>query len=80
MSQRPSTRLTNAFSKKLENPYRRDVSLAWYKLYRVHEAHRVTPAMQLGIADRVWTVRELVAAALEGSFEDPQGTQRAASA
>jgi IS1 family transposase len=77
MSQRRFTRLTNAFSKKLENHIAATcLYAAWYNLCRVHEAHRVTPAMQLGVADHVWTVRELVNAALEGTFERPQGTQR----
>jgi hypothetical protein len=77
MSQRRFTRLTNAFSKKLENHIAATyLYAAWYNLCRVHEAHRVTPAMQLGIADHVWTIRELVNAALEGTFERPQGAQR----
>ena len=74
MSQRRFTRLTNAFSKKLENHIAATVLyVCWYNLCRVHEAHRVTPAMQIGVADHVWTIRELVAAALDGSFERPQG-------
>lgn len=74
MSQRRFTRLTNAFSKKLEN-HMAAVALyvAWYNLCRVHEAHRVTPAMQLGLADHVWSIGELVAAALDGTVEPPQG-------
>lgn len=74
MSQRRFTRLTNAFSKKLEN-HMAAVALyvAWYNLCRVHEAHRVTPAMQLGIADHVWSIRELVEAALTGEIDEPQG-------
>lgn len=66
MGMRRMTRLTNAFSKKLEN-HRAAVSLAiaHYNLCRIHEAHRVTPAMQLGVADHVWTISELVEAALQ---------------
>jgi hypothetical protein len=37
-----------------------------YNLCRVHEALRVTPAMQLGVTDHVWTIGELVDAALNG--------------
>lgn len=74
MQQRRFTRLTNAFSKKLENHIAATaLYAAWYNLCRVHEAHRVTPAMQLGVADHVWTIRELVAAALDGTIEQPQG-------
>jgi IS1 family transposase len=67
MQQRRFTRLTNAFSKKLEN-HCAAVALyaAHYNFCRVHEALRITPAMQLGVTDHIWTVRELVDAALTG--------------
>ena len=73
MQQRRFTRLTNAFSKKLEN-HAAAVALyvAHYNLCRVHEALRVTPAMQLGVTDHVWTIGELVDAAL-GYHQEPQG-------
>jgi hypothetical protein len=61
MSMRCFTRLTNAFSKKLENHAAR---LALYFMYynfgRVHQTLRVTPAMEAGIADHVWTIEEVV--------------------
>jgi IS1 family transposase len=65
MGCRRFTRLTNAFSKKLEN-HCAAVSLhvAHYNLCRVHESLRSTPAMALGIADRVWTIGDLIDAAL----------------
>jgi hypothetical protein len=44
-----------------------------YNFCRVHEALRVTPAMQLGVTDRVWTISELVEAALTGMTQEPQG-------
>jgi hypothetical protein len=67
MQQRRFTWLTNAFSKRLEN-HCAAVALcaAWYSLCRVHEALRVTPAMQLGVTDHVWTIGELLDAALDG--------------
>jgi len=67
MAQRRFTRLTNAFSKKLEN-HCAAVALyaAHYNFCRVHEALRITPAMQLGVTDHIWTVSELVNAALNG--------------
>jgi IS1 family transposase len=79
MSQRRFTRLTNGFSKKLEN-HMAAIALyvAWYNFCRVHEAHRVTPAMQLGIADHVWSIGELVEAALTGTVEAPQGRRHGA--
>ena len=64
MGTRRCTRLTNAFSKKWENHWAA-MSL-WYTFYnfcRVHKSLRVTPAMEAGIADHVWSVRELLEAA-----------------
>jgi IS1 family transposase len=74
MAQRRFTRLTNAFSKKLEN-HMAAVALyvAHYNFCRVHEALRITPAMHLGVTDHVWTVRELVNAALTGEIVEPVG-------
>lgn len=68
MGARRLTRLTNGFSKKIENHVAAiSLYVAHYNLCRVHEAHRVTPAMQLGVADHVWSIGELVEAALTGS-------------
>ena len=69
MAQRRFTRLTNAFSKKLEN-HCASVALyaAHYNFCRVHEALRITPAMQLGVTDHIWTIGELVDAALNGTL------------
>jgi transposase-like protein/IS1 family transposase len=63
MGTRRFTRLTNAFSKKWENHWAA-VALwfAFYNFCRVHRSLRVTPAMEAGIADHVWTVRELLEA------------------
>lgn len=67
MQQRRFTRLTNAFSKKLENHMAATaLYVAWYNLCRPHEALRVTPAMHLRITDHVWSISELVEAALNG--------------
>jgi hypothetical protein len=62
MQLRRFTRLTNAFSKKLSH-LKAAVALhfAWYNFVRVHRSLRVTPAMEAGIADRVWAVKELLA-------------------
>lgn len=65
MTNRRMTRLTNAFSKKLENhKAMMALTFANYNLCRVHRTLRVTPAMEAGVADHVWTVAELVDAAL----------------
>jgi len=57
------TRLTNAFSKKWENHWAA-VALwfAFYNFCRVHKSLRCTPAMEAGITDHIWTVRELLSA------------------
>jgi hypothetical protein len=61
MSIRRFTRLTNAFSKKIEN-HAAMVSLyfMFYNFARVHQTLRVTPAMEVGIADHVWSIDEIV--------------------
>lgn len=63
MHLRRFTQLTNGFSKKLEN-LKAAVALfmAWYNFCRVHQTLRVTPAMETGLTDHVWTLRELLAA------------------
>lgn len=62
MHTRRFTRLTNAFSKKLEN-HQHAVALffMFYNFARIHQTLRVTPAMEAGVADHVWTVEEIVA-------------------
>jgi IS1 family transposase len=61
MSMRRFTRLTNAFSKKVEN-HRAAVGLhfAHYNFVRQHKTLRVTPAMAAGVSDRMWSLEELV--------------------
>jgi len=67
MSMRRFTRLTNAFSKKLENHvHALAVFFMFYNFCRVHQTLRVTPAMEAGIADHVWTVEEIVGLVQEG--------------
>jgi IS1 family transposase len=60
MSMRRFTRLTNAFSKKLDN-HAHAVALHFlhYNFARIHKSLRVTPAMEAGIADHVWTLEEI---------------------
>lgn len=61
MQNRRLTRLTNGFSKKLEN-HKAAIGMfvAHYNFCRVHEALRITPAMQLEVTDHVWDIGELV--------------------
>jgi IS1 family transposase len=61
MGVRRFTRLTNAFSKKFENHcHMVAIYHAYYNFCRVHQTLRVTPAMEAGLADHVWTIEELV--------------------
>ena len=62
MSMRRFTRLTNAFSKKIDNHIAMTaLYFQFYNFARVHQTLRVTPAMEAGIADHVWSIEELVA-------------------
>ena len=61
MSMRRFTRLTNAFSKKVEN-LEHAVSLHYmhYNFVRLHQAHRLTPAMAAGVTARLWEIDDIV--------------------
>jgi IS1 family transposase len=61
MSMRRLTRLTNAFSKKWEKLYAMlALYFAWYNFVRIHQTLRVTPAMEAGITDHIWEIKELL--------------------
>ena len=61
MAMRRFTRLTNAFSKKLEN-HQHMVALyaLWYNFVRVHKTLRMSPAMAAGIEARLWSMEDVV--------------------
>jgi len=60
MSMRRFTRLTNAFSKKMENMQRAlALHFMYYNFCRVHSTLKTTPAIKHGITDRIWTVHDL---------------------
>jgi len=61
MGMRRFTRLTNAFSKKIEN-HIASIAIHYmhYNYCRIHQTLRVTPAMAAGISDHVWSIEELV--------------------
>jgi transposase-like protein/IS1 family transposase len=63
MAMRRFTRLTNAFSKKLTH-LKAAVALhfAYYNFCRTHRTIRVTPAMEAGLTDHVWTIAEMLEA------------------
>lgn len=61
MCMRRFTRLTNGFSKKVENHERAIALHFWYyNMCRIHKTLRVTPAMEAGITDRVWSFDDLI--------------------
>jgi hypothetical protein len=60
MSIRRFTRLTNGFSKKVEN-HEHAIALHYmhYNFCRIHSTLRVTPAMEAGLTDHVWSIEEV---------------------
>ncbi len=62
MHMRRFTRLTNAFSKKVENhAYAVALHCTFYNFVRIHKTLRVTPAMAAGLTDRLWEMKDIVA-------------------
>jgi hypothetical protein len=63
MTTRRFTRLTNAFSKKIDN-HIASVALTYfaYNFIKIHRTLRTTPAMAAGVTDRLWEVSDLVSA------------------
>jgi len=60
MSMRRFTRLTNAFSKKVENlAHAVALHFMHYNFGRIHQTLRVTPAMEAKITDHVWSLEEI---------------------
>ena len=60
MHMRRFTRLTNGFSKKVENhAYAVALHYMFYNFAKIHKTLRVTPAMQAGISDHVWSLEEI---------------------
>jgi len=61
MSSRRFTRLTNGFSKKFENHQAAmDLHFMHYNFVRIHQTIRVTPAMEAGLTDHVWKIKDLL--------------------
>ena len=60
MQMRRFTRLTNAFSKKVEN-HKAMIALHYmhYNFARIHKSLRVTPAMEAGVSDHVWSLEQI---------------------
>lgn len=61
MAMRRFTRLTNGFSKKIENmKHAVALNFMYYNFCRIHQSLRVTPAMEAGLANHVWEIEELL--------------------
>ena len=61
MQNRRFTRLTNAFSKKIENHiFHLALHYMYYNFCRVHKTLRVTPAMEAGVTDHVWGIEKII--------------------
>ena len=62
LTMRMSMRLTNGHSKKLENHgHAVAIHYMYYNFARIHQSLRVTPAMEAGISDHVWSIEEVMA-------------------
>ncbi len=62
MSMRRFTRLTNAFSKRIDNHcHALALYFVWYNFVRIHKSLRVTPAMAAGVTNRLWEMKDIVA-------------------
>jgi hypothetical protein len=73
MGMRRFTRLTNGFSKKIENHiYAVALFYMHYNFCRIHKTLRCTPAMEAGITDHIWSVEEIAALLPEPTF-GPRG-------
>ena len=79
MHMRRFTRLTNAFSKKVENhAYAVALHMMYYNFVRVHQKLRMSPAMAAGVASRLWEVSDIVALieAEEAKADRSRGTYK----
>lgn len=75
MANRRFTRLTNAFSRKLEN-HAHMIALytVWYNFVKMHRTLKMTPALAAGVTDTLWSMKELVA--LVDAFDAAQPRKR----
>lgn len=61
MSMRRFTRLTNGFSKKVENHvHALSLYFMYYNFCRIHQTLRITPAMKAGVTDHIWDIKDII--------------------
>src|SRR5260370_41998096 len=66
MAMRRFTRLTNAFSKKIDNHcHALALYFVWYNFVRIHKTLKISPAMAAGLTDRLWDMTDIVRLAAE---------------
>ena len=71
------TRLTNAFSKKVENhAYAVALHMMYYTFVRIHQKLRVTPAMAAGVSERLWEIGDIVSLVERAEARMNQGKKR----
>ncbi len=62
MAMRRFTRLTNAFSKKVQNlEHAISLHFMYYNFARIHQSLRVSPALEAGVTDRLWSLEDIAA-------------------
>lgn len=73
MHMRRFTRLTNAFSKKVENhAHAVALHMMYYNFVRIHKTLRVTPAMAAGVSDRLWEMADIAKLVEDAEVEKPR--------
>ena len=73
MHMRRFTRLTNAFSKKVENhAHAVALHMMYYNFVRIHKTLRISPAMAAGVSDRLWEIGDIVALVEAVEAEQPR--------
>jgi hypothetical protein len=75
MHMRRFTRLTNAFSKKVENHLHSLALFTTYNFVRTHKTLRMSPAMAAGVSDRLWEIGDIVAL-VEAAERSPRSAGR----
>jgi hypothetical protein len=61
MSMKRFARLSNAFSKKIDNHiHALSLYFVFYNFCRLHKAHKLSPAMAAGVTDRLWSMEDVV--------------------